>query len=302
MDYENDYEKRFAYVYGIDVSRKYPNVSISIERITPDTAAAMLETNVNNRNKKNEPLAIAMKNGEWRLNGDAIRFSSDGVLLDGQHRLLAIIASGIAVDTIVIRGLDPDSQVTIDSGVKRQVADFLKMRGYKDASKVGAIGVSLMKVDNVGLKMSYGHTGYANSRLTTTSILDYIERNYETRIAPIVRLCDRFTREFRCVRTGMVAPLIDRFIRIDVDDTYCFIEQVTGMRAQCQPVQMLVKRLNDEDKDKQSKLSPNTIAALIVKTWNAYMQGEEIKALRYRMGGSKPESFPEIFGDEGGAR
>lgn len=71
-------------------------ITAKVETITPDIAKTMLGENVNNRRISHDNVnmfAREMRNGEWRFNGEAIKFSKDGRLLDGQHRLLAVIAA-----------------------------------------------------------------------------------------------------------------------------------------------------------------------------------------------------------------
>lgn len=93
--------------------------------VTPEIAKKWLATSKGNRALRAShinQLAYAMKSGEFKYNGDVIRFSSDGSLYDGHHRLNAIVKSGCTVlmDTVVITD---DAKVTIDSGAKRSVAD-----------------------------------------------------------------------------------------------------------------------------------------------------------------------------------
>ena len=102
--------------------------------ITPEKAKNVLET----RNKDNRPispkevemLAREMELGRFKDNGDTFKFDVNGRLLDGQHRLAAIVKSGIPlIDAIVVYGIAPDAVDTIDSGRKRSVADKAKFRG-----------------------------------------------------------------------------------------------------------------------------------------------------------------------------
>ena len=51
---------------------------------------------------------MEMQDGKWRLNGKTICFDSTGRLLNGQHRLSAVVRSGVTLTTVVVRGLDPD--------------------------------------------------------------------------------------------------------------------------------------------------------------------------------------------------
>jgi len=73
------------------------------------------------RNAMNRPLSKShvdklsdsLLRGEWVMNGDAIRISKCGILIDGQHRLSAVVKSGVSIETIVIDGLDLQSFHTI---------------------------------------------------------------------------------------------------------------------------------------------------------------------------------------------
>lgn len=71
-------------------------ITAKVETITPEIAKTMLGENVNNRRISRDNVnlfAREIRNGEWRFNGEAIKFGKDGRLLDGQHRLLAVIAA-----------------------------------------------------------------------------------------------------------------------------------------------------------------------------------------------------------------
>ena len=107
--------------------------------ITPDIAASWLEKNTHNRNVKPTVVnkyASDMRKGNWKFTGDAIRFSSDRVLLDGQHRLLACIKADTPFEAIVVYGLDAGLQDVIDTGKSRTATDVLTLRGVTNANRV----------------------------------------------------------------------------------------------------------------------------------------------------------------------
>ena len=84
-------------------------------QVTPKTAGEWLEKNlfaVNDgelRNRKvrgriEDKYYNIMRRGQWNeCNGETIKFDSDGNLIDGQHRLLAIIASGTTIMSLVVQ-------------------------------------------------------------------------------------------------------------------------------------------------------------------------------------------------------
>lgn len=109
--------------------------------ITPQMAEEFLKCNSCNRRLSNSSvntLARQMTNGTFQFNGDAIRFSAEGVLLDGQHRLTACVLSGIPFDTLVVFGLPASAQDTVDYGRKRTVADTMGLRKVPNAAVVSS--------------------------------------------------------------------------------------------------------------------------------------------------------------------
>lgn len=106
-----------------------------VERIwiAPDLALEWLEkTNTNNRKlsqKHVDRLARDMAEGKWVLTHAGIAFGPDDTLLDGQHRLWAIVECGVAVEMFVWRGVELEAMMTIDCGKTRSMADILNIAG-----------------------------------------------------------------------------------------------------------------------------------------------------------------------------
>jgi hypothetical protein len=94
--------------------------------VTPELATKWLEGNVHNREIRQGVVAryaADMKAGEWMLTHQGIAFDDEGTLIDGQHRLWAVIESGVTVRTLVTRGADLASQLVIDDHLKRTALD-----------------------------------------------------------------------------------------------------------------------------------------------------------------------------------
>jgi len=93
-------------------------MDMKVLKVTPAMAKQMLESNSNYRlisQKHVDRLAAEMSCGRWALNGQAIIFSSESKLLDGQHRLHAIIKSNTTIETAVVYGVDPLASQSYDS-------------------------------------------------------------------------------------------------------------------------------------------------------------------------------------------
>lgn len=94
-------------------------MQVTTETVTPFMAETWLKQNVRNRSANQtrvETIAADILAGRWVVNGDAIRFGADGTLYDGQHRLMAICKAGVAVESNVVRGLEPEARDMIDMG------------------------------------------------------------------------------------------------------------------------------------------------------------------------------------------
>lgn len=102
--------------------------------VTPHMAAKWLDKNESNRNlapKRVGAYARDMADGNWHLTPAAIVFNVKGDLLDGQHRLHAVIESGKTIRMTVAYGCDHDIRKYIDRGRGRTLSDRLRMEGVE---------------------------------------------------------------------------------------------------------------------------------------------------------------------------
>jgi hypothetical protein len=112
------------------------------EVITPELAEIYLAKTFGNRpikSRKVQEYAAAMKAGKWYMTGETIKFDVIGSLVDGHHRLHAIVKSGAAAKIAVIRDLPFEAVNSLDQGVKRTTGDVLAMRGIDNYNLVGAV-------------------------------------------------------------------------------------------------------------------------------------------------------------------
>jgi hypothetical protein len=112
-------------------------MKITLVKVTPELATLWLEKNENNRRVRPSVVpgyARDMAAGRWDVNGETIKFDVNGVLLDGQHRLMAVLMAGVPVEMLVVTGLPPEARETVDAGVARTAADVLSMRDVPHAA------------------------------------------------------------------------------------------------------------------------------------------------------------------------
>lgn len=98
--------------------------------ITPEMAEEFLKRNTRNRlvnHGRVASLSDAIRRGEWVYDGTPISFDTDGVLCNGQHRLMAIVDSGRPVESDVVYGLSPEARFVQDTGLSRKVYQTVSM-------------------------------------------------------------------------------------------------------------------------------------------------------------------------------
>jgi hypothetical protein len=126
-------------------------MNTTLKTITPEWAENILK----NHNPKNRivndafvaRLARDIKAGAFVTTHQGIAFDTDGNLLDGQHRLAAIVFAKKSVDMLVTTGIDPSHKFNgtsintfevIDSGNKRGTGSMLQMAGFINANRLAA--------------------------------------------------------------------------------------------------------------------------------------------------------------------
>ena len=100
--------------------------------VTPELAAKWLEGNTHNRDlepSKVELYASDMKAGRWQLTHQGIAFDDNGVLLDGQHRLWAIVETNMPMKFRVFFNESPSARWVTDIGNPRKNVDVIKLAG-----------------------------------------------------------------------------------------------------------------------------------------------------------------------------
>ena len=134
--------------------------------ITPAIARFYLTRNLKNRPLRErhvKKLAHLMAAGKWVLNGEPIQFDTQGRLLNGQHRLNAIILSNKSVYMLVVEGVsDPNAFATIDqNALSRGAHTVLQMNGVSNATIMTSISKKLLHWYNTKDKFNFSFNASA---------------------------------------------------------------------------------------------------------------------------------------------
>lgn len=270
-------------------------VTHKVETITPAIAEKILETNTKNRPLGSltvNRLADQMKNGGWNFDASPIRIDDQGDLIDGQHRLWAVIQSDTTQEFLVVRGLDDSVMSTIDTGKSRRFSDVLSLhdRTADNLTVLAAI---------VGLVYRWEVKGARGGALRSAGQQQFIP--YPLQLAFYDEHADRFKElahrvgrlQSRGMAQSVIALALWLFEDIDKDDAEFFFERLhdgQGLEVGNAIYTMRQWKLRARD---MSPAAPTEVQlAYLIKAWNAYRDGEELKMMVWKRGGSNPEAFP----------
>lgn len=267
-------------------------IKTEVITVTPRLAKQLLEQNTGNRKVSKTNLArvkTAMERNEWVLNGEAIKIAKDGRILDGQHRLHASVETDTTFDTLIVYGLSDDTQESMDAGKARTASDALAIRGYKSVHSLAAITTAIIKSEQWNIKAAVT-TASASYAVTTKQVVDRVER--EPGLMDLVRTAVKFPK---VGLSGKLAGLLYYVLsEIDAEDTEDFFHKLlSGENLDRGHPALTLRNLLLRLKDERGLKDQSYIAALTIKAWNRYRDGQEVLHLRYAPGGARPEPFPE---------
>ncbi len=269
--------------------------TVTVETITPEMADAWLRYNTHNRSIRPtyvDQLAHAMSSGQWELNGQSISFSTNPtVLVDGQHRLCAVVKSGVTIQSVVVRGIDLQAQRTIDVGPGRTFADVLTWAGESSTTVLASALAALHR---------YRTGGWARNTASRPTFDDMLQLLADH---PVIR---QSVRKAEALRHGIgrspsgpnAATHYVMWEQSHIDADVFFDRLATGADLSATDPIYMLRRILISEATAQKRMTTRHRMALTIKAWNAWITGAEMKLLKFSPGGANPESFPVILGPE----
>lgn len=264
-------------------------------RVTPELAIELLGRNLHNRNVRTahvQALAGDITNDRWLPNGETIKIAADGTLVDGQHRLHAVVEAGIGVDMLVVRGVTLAAQETIDTGRARTFADALRLRGEPDALRLASATRIVWEWLDNGSTLAPGHGGASNPSHAT--LAEVLRSNPDIREAARV---GAITSRHVPILTGAQGALIAwTTARVDAEDSTYFLDSLVSLaelRAD-DPILALRQLFQRWSERPHARPDRRVIVASTIKAWNAFRAGVPLTIVVYRPGGKRPEPFPSV--------
>lgn len=279
-------------------------LKFNVEVITPAVAAEYLKNNENNRKPNKGQVgfyAKMMQNGEWELNGEAIKFAPDGRLLDGQHRLMACVEANVPFETAVIREVEEKVFATFDQGWQRKKGQVFSLANIPNGTNVAAaINKYLVMGQNRITSMESTSTGFAGKsvnygkrQISAKECLDEYNLNPEY-WQELHKLTSVMYRRCRLMPMSDLAAIISHLnLHCKYDLSYVveffnqlFYEEQTEMDIIRNLRQRLVR-----DAMGSLKMKSQMRTQLIRKTWDCYKAGVNPNVLKWTKGVEEEKPF-----------
>lgn len=273
-------------------------LTLDRERVTPAAAAEYLKANTQNRklgDSRVDVLAGAIKRGEWVENAETVKFDVSGALVDGQHRLAAIVRAKKAVPLWIARNCPTEAQDTVDTGRSRSAADVLSIRSYGNANALAATARLMLEYERTKV---LGRTSGDRRAPTVQQIVRYVEA--EETLADFVKFGKWFAEQDRSlgIPNSVVAASALIFSRADnvtIEDVLDYFSTVLNPKSASEPGAKIRQRLQKGNTATQ-KMPREVKSALLIKGWNAYITGQRPTHFKFQPGGARPDQFPEVLG------
>lgn len=275
-------------------------MNFQVMTVTPQAASKWLESNGKNRKISSvhvSKIVASIKKNEWVLNGEPILFDEAGRLIDGQHRLTAVVQANQPIQSAVITGVtDPNAFQTIGVISRPRGADQIaEMKGVSNAQAVtaaarvvhayeasktitnfraivsrpvatpGELSDKAVEIEEeyIHCKNMLGHNLFRSAKVGTAVIGVFIILN---RIDPV-----NTSSFLHKVRTGVVS--------IENDPAMTYRDKLLSARSVF-------------ENDQQRKFG---MMAMTIKAWNANITGKPMKVLKFNF---EKERFPCPYGSE----
>ena len=255
-------------------------IKTRIVEVTPKLASILLD-----RNKKNRPiskenvkyLTKEIENNKWQFGGESIKIDYDGNLIDGQHRLSAVIKSNKSIHILVITGLSPEVFTILDTGRKRNGGDALGINGVSNSRLMS----SVVKLVTQFVNGVYGDIGSTSRKLSNQDIVDYVDENPE--LSESITYANKvYKRCNKLIAPSIIGSLHFLFSKKSKEDADFYMTRLCDGEnlTSTSPIMAVRNKLIGAKLNDKHKLTQTEKVKTIILGWNKYREGEQAKTIR----------------------
>ena len=281
------------------INYRYPqnsSLKFSVKSFNAKSAADFLKKHEGPNRPKGQAdikrYAQLMVSGEWALTHQGIAVSTEGKLIDGQHRLEAIIYAkeslgvDVTVKLAVVTGLAPSVFDILDQGRNRKAKDAFAIEGrtYPEVLEVAVrlhwIRCQRKRIKGTGklriAEMKDHLFNYPEIQTAVDSIMEELETpvkvvglssGYAAALQALMMASYEEYDMEREVYESVVKEFWKKFVDDDVE---------TPLRSSDSP-RIVRKHIQKINSDPDVKLSRDALVDLMICAWNVFIMDREVK-------------------------
>jgi hypothetical protein len=273
--------------------------------VTPQLAENFLSRNPAEANRKLVFATVVyyaaqMQRADWQKTGQPLIFTTDGILLDGQHRLWAAYLSEKTFTTYIVSDVEPQPLLFayVDNSKARTPADALSTAGMNGQS--GIISKILRMIE------LYEHDCYSPTKIQKLPRLTPIEYVHFGKDHPrlpqaVLLMASDYDMATRVIAHRDVAGFAALYILEIHGETVCddFMGEIGTHNDDPESPIAAFQELMRKDRDKKyDRLKSHIVLAYLIKTFNSWLAKEPVKKLSLRVNEQYPRfAAPQSFAE-----
>lgn len=286
-------------INGANEIQGAPEVTSIVETVDVDMARTLLELNrpysvgtedTNRRVRQNrvDELTKAILAGEWVCTNQGIGISIEDELVDGQHRLLALLQAAevnpdITIRSLVVWNLPVEAKNAVDIGGARRPGDFIAMRGVASANNIAAALRLLHCYDEI----PYDYQTWIRYHASPAHLMELLKKYGNLQDAYLLgrgamRVTSPSSMTTAIAIAGRDRPDLDleRFLHpLRTGANLGIGSPILALRTQCANAAKLKKRLNSV-----------TLLGLILRSMNHWVEGNRSQHIVF----NEAQPFPRL--------
>lgn len=262
---------------------------LGIVDVTPEKAREILnKQNTRNRSIRQtqvKKIATDIAEGRWKLTSQAISIDTNGVLIDGQHRLAAVVQAGQTVQMLFATDCAADTFDVIDTGLGRTAADVVGLAGGRRASIIAA------GIKTTALYKEHPDRIWTNQISSTHTRINQIYTEKPDFYDSVAFITDKIRRECNRINPTSIFVLLvlGGEAGYSADDMHSFFSKLStgeGLDKGC-PILCYRQALFNGLKPPGNRNLQQYSVACMIKCFNYYRQGVFLRQF-------KPPVFPPM--------
>lgn len=263
--------------------------TVTLELWTPDKAREILEYTaaqgfVNRQETKGgtdrgiAAYARMMKNGEWdSTNGETIKIDRSGILVDGHHRLKALIQANVNLELLTARNVSEGAYYTIDRGVSRKLHDHVAQAGIVDRSLASVV------TSGAGVLYHYLKTGSRDPASARRTAFSYKDVGSVVDQHPYIIRAAEFYNKYKrkiVISQSNFCLIYTLTYEIDPDKAYIFIERIVdGVGLEIDDARYVLREKLNSLRGGKKRVNYFDELNYVIRAWNAYFKGRKLTRL-----------------------